>query len=156
MRAEAEAVGAADAVVVAPAVLPVVGAVLLVPRLRIQAAVGPVRHIVLAQIIRVEEVARVVCSISARVAAVVGRVGRACAGAEERIVHALEVLDADVGVFACRGQGGVDGATKLDGAGEAGDGVRGVLLRVPVRPSDDDLEIGAPLAGIGGRFPGDS
>ena len=152
LRVEAEPVRRRNAVVIAAAVLPVVGAVLLVPRLRVQAAISAVGDVVLAEEVRVEEVARVVGAVGARVAVVVRRVGRAGARAQQRVVHALEVLDADVGVFARRGQGRVDGAAELDGAGEAVDGVGRVLLRVAVGAGDDDVELLAVLALVRGRF----
>ncbi len=81
-------------------------------------------------------------------ALVVGRVGRAGARAQQRVIDAFEILDADVGVFALRGQWGVDGAAEFDGAGEAVDGVGQVLFRVAVGAGDDDLEPVAVLAGV--------
>ncbi len=58
-------------------------------------------------------------------AVVVGGVGLAGRGAEEGVVDAFEVFDADVGVFALGVQGRVDGATEFGRAGEARDGVGG-------------------------------
>ena len=89
-------------------------------------------------------------------AAVVRRIGRAGTGAEECVVHTLEVLDANVGVLARRGQGGIDGTAELDGASEAADGVGGVRLGVAVGTGNDNLEVGASLAGVDCGFTRDA
>lgn len=132
LRAQAKAIRGANAVVVRTAVLPVVGAVLLTPRLRVQGAIGAVGDVVFAEEVGVEEVAGVVGAVGAGVAVVVGGVGLAGRGAEEGVVDTFEVFDANVGVFALGVQGRVDGAAEFGGAGEARNGVGRVRLGVPI------------------------
>lgn len=132
LRVQAKAIRGANAVVVRSAVLSVVGAVLLTPRLRVQGAISAVGDIVFAEEVGVEEVAGVVGAVGAGVAVVVGGVGLAGRGAEEGVVDAFEVFDAHVGVFALGVQGRVDGAAEFGGAIEARDGVGRVQLGITV------------------------
>lgn len=114
LRTERIPITHANRVISRPAVLSVIGAITLPPRLRIQRAIGALRHIIDAQHIGVEKVAGVVGAVGTRVAVIVGGVGLAGGGAEGDVVGAGEVLDAHVGA------GGVDGAAEFDGAGEVG------------------------------------
>lgn len=122
---ELVAVALRDGEVVVAPVLPVVGAVALVPGSGVHRAVGPLRHVVLAQHVGVEEVARVVGAVAPRVVVVVLGCRLARRGTLARVVDAGVVLGANVRV------GGLDSAAKGKGAVKVGYRVRGGVLVVP-------------------------
>ena len=150
LRAQCVPIGGADRVVIAPAILSIIGRILFPPRFGVETAVRPLRHIVLAQQIHVEELARVVGAVTPWVAVVVRRGSSAGAGTQPSIVDAREILLADV-VSGC-----VDRAAKFGGAGESGLSVRRVVLGITVTACDHNVEITAPLAIIDSRFGGDA
>ena len=94
-----------------------------VPRARVEGAVGALRDVVLAEDIRVEEIARHVGAVGGRVAPIVGGLGLARGGALRGVEGAAVIqLHAQVCVLAGRGVvWGVDGAGEESaGAGEVG------------------------------------
>ena len=137
---QSESIRAADGVVVATPVLPVVGRVLLLPCLGVQTAVGPLRFVVLAQEVDVVEVAGVIRPVRSGVAPVVRCVGLASSRALTSVIRPGEELLPDVAV------GCVDGAAERLGAGEAGLRVGRVVLRVAIGTSNHDVEVAAVLA----------
>lgn len=151
-----EAIAGADGVVVLAAVLAIIGAVLLVPWLGVERAVGSIRDVVDGQEIGIEEIASIICAIRARVAVVVS--GCSCAGSStlSGIVDAGKILHTDIGVLACSIERSVDGTTELSGSVKAGNGVRGVVLGVAVGASDDDVELITVLALVDCSFGGDT
>ena len=114
----------ADRVVIRPAILSIVGTVLLVPRLGVQRAIRALGDVVDRENVGVEEVAGVVTAVGFGVAMVIRGVGLAGCRALGNVVGAGEVLDAHVGA------GSVDRAAELDWAGEVGLGWRGCVLDV--------------------------
>lgn len=130
---------AADRVVVATPVLPVVGGILLLPCLGVQTAVGALGFVVLAQEVYVVEVARVVRPVRSGVPLVVCCVGLAGTRALPSVIRACVELLPDVAV------GRVDGATERVRAGEASLRVRWVVLRVAIRAGNHDVEVAAVL-----------
>ena len=78
-----------------------IGRILLAPRLRVQRTVRSLRHVVLTQEIRVEEIARLVGSVALIVCVkhVIRCRGPAGGGAFPGVVDARPVLDAEVSAF---------------------------------------------------------
>lgn len=147
-------VGGADGVVVLATVLAVVGAVLLAPWLGVERAVSSIGDVVNGEEVGVEEVASIVCAVRSGVAVVVGGVGSTSGGTLASVVDTREVLDAHVGVLALGIERSVGGTTELSGAVEAGLSIGWVVLGVAVRASNDNLELGAPLALVDSSFGG--
>lgn len=150
LRVQCVPVRAADRVVVATAILAIVGRVLFAPCLGVETAVCSLRDVVLAKQVGVEKLASVVSAIAAWMSAVVGGVGLAGTGAQSSIVHAREVLLTNV-VARC-----IDGATERRRAIEAGLGTRRVVLGVTVGARDHHLEISPVLSLVLGCFRGDT
>lgn len=147
-----------DGVAVGAAVLAVVGPVAPVPGDGVHGAVDALDDVVLAQEVGVDEAADLGgAAVARRVAAVVGRLGRA-RGRALLVVAVRVELVAHVGVLAVE-EGGVDGAAQRRRGRVARERRRRGVLEVAVAARDHDPEglaravlRSAPLALIPGTF----
>ena len=136
-------------------ILTIVGAVALVPDLRVHGAVHSNDGIVLAQDVRVEEVAgRVVTVAVNELLLVVGRSGLADSSALGRVIDGKHA-HAKVRVLSLGVERRLDGAAELSRTSEVGLSRWRSGFDVAIGTGNDDLELIPPLADIGSHIVAD-
>ena len=140
----------ANAIIITTAVLAVIGTITLIPRLGIQGAISTLGDIIFAKNVAIEEIAGVVFARCGVVVSVVVCGGcLACGCALRRVVRACVVFDADVAA------GCIDCSSEFGGAGEVGVAWGRGEFGIAVGSGDDDVELIAVLACVGGGGAGD-